>query len=464
MNNNLQINRGVFSRIYRWPDGVFSVAYHTPSRSATMLEGDSAEVWWRLYDANGETSSALAYMLANGDFDGDPQTQAQETLDEFREMLEEANLVVGAGNRPTTSSATTSITETISPDLNPEQRIGQLMADRHILYSLVLETTYRCNEKCVHCYLPDITGHKVKELSLTQIDSLLGEFSAMGGFSLLLTGAEVGVRKDFSEILALAKKYRFITSINSNLTKFSDDQIDAIIDLHPKSVSCSIYSARPDLHDAITQIPGSLSRSMATIRRLTAAGLPVALKAPLMTNTAAHWREVAALAENMGCGFQMDLSITAKNDGGLSPLDHRVRDPAVLKDVFTSRHFKITVMDEPLQTGRMPDPENILCGAGATGLTISPDGAIRPCIGISDPIGRYPEDTLASIWNNSPFFDRWTAMTLKDVPCGECENFQTCSRCPGAWHAEHGNYTRPTDYNCFLARAWSSASRVESIL
>lgn len=462
MNKNLPINTGVVSRIYRWPDSVVSVAYHTPSRSATMLKGDSAEVWWRLYEAGGETSSALDYMMTNGEFDGDPQIQAREALADFRVMLEEANLIVGAANRPTTVSATTSITETINPDLNPDQKIGQLMADRHVLYSMVLETTYRCNEKCVHCYLPEQTGQKVKELSLAQIDSLLEEFSAMGGFSLLLTGGEVGVRKDFTEILALAKKYRFITAINSNLTKFSEEQINAIIDLHPKSVSCSIYSARPELHDAITQIPGSLERSMATVRRLTAAGVPVALKTPLMTNTAAHWREVAALADSLGCGFQMDLSITAKNDGGLSPLDHRVQDPLVLKDVFSSKHFKITVMDEPLQAGRTPDLGNVMCGAGACGMTISPDGAVRPCTGISEPMGHYPSDTLTSIWHYSPFFVRWAAMTLKDVPCGECAYFLTCSRCPGAWHAEHGSYTRPTDYNCLLARAWSSASQVDS--
>lgn len=44
----LPINSGVFSRLYRWPDKTVSIAYHTPYRSASTLESDSAEVWWRL--------------------------------------------------------------------------------------------------------------------------------------------------------------------------------------------------------------------------------------------------------------------------------------------------------------------------------------------------------------------------------------------------------------------------------
>ena len=459
MNDTLQINSGVFSRIYRWPDKVVSVVYHTPSRSISMLEGDSAEVWWRLYESKGQTETALDYMLAEGNFSGNPTALAKHALDDFRAMLEESNLIVGPSNHPANSSATTSIEDTVNPQANPEQRISQIMADRHVLYNLLLETTHRCNEKCVHCYLPEKNGLKLKEHSIGQIDNLLAEFSSMGGLMLTLTGGEVGVRKDFSDILKISKKYGFVTSILSNLTKFSENQIDEIIDSYPRSVSCSIYAARPELHDAVTRIRGSFERSMAAIHRLTAAGVPVAIKTPLMTNTAAHWREVAAMAESMGCGFQMDLNITAKNDGGLSPLTHRVEDPAVLKDVFSSKHFKITVMDEPVRIGYGPDLKANLCGAGTTGFTIAPDGAIRPCIGISEPIGYYPSDSLSSVWHNSPFFARWANLTLADVPCGQCVNFQTCSRCPGAWHAEHGSYTRPTDYNCFLARAWTSASQ-----
>ena len=445
---------GVFSRIYHFSDVTYSVAYHTPSRTVSLLTGDSAEVWWRIF--SGDLDAVRTYMLANGSFTDNPEAEAEALLNQFLISIEESNLIEGARNTPTTLSPTATLRETVDPTLNPEQQIQQLMADRHILYSLVLEITYRCNERCIHCYLPEDT--RLPELTLDQIDKLLAEFVAQGGFQLLLTGGEVGVRRDFSGILALAKKYGLVTSINSNLTCMTDSLIADIINLHPKSVACSIYSARAELHDAITQVPGSFSKSISTIRRLREAGVPVALKAPLMKSTAEHWRDIEALADELGCGFQMDLTITARNDGGLSPLAQRVDDPAVLRDIYTSRHYSLTIMDEPVQLPQVAlDQDANICGAGAGGLCISPDGAIRPCIGIAEAIGRFPQDTLFKVWTEAPFFARWAALRLRDVPCGKCDSFSSCSRCPGAWHAEHGSYTKPTPYNCFLSSAWHSA-------
>lgn len=454
MNGGPVLAKGTFSRLYRFPDSIFAVAYHTPSRTVSLMEGDSAEVWWRIF--GGDLEAARRYILDHGSFVGDADTETNALLAEFLVGIEEGNLIAGPRNTPTTLSPTSSVMETVDPSLNPEQQIGQLMADRHVLYSLTLETTYRCNEKCVHCYLPDNT--KLPELPLEQIDTLLGEFVMLGGLQLLLTGGEVGVRRDFADILALVKQHRLVVSINSNLTRMTDSLLADIIDLHPKSVSCSIYSARPELHDAITRLPGSFAKSLAAIQQLRAAGVPVSLKAPLMKHTAAHWREVESLAEELGCGFQMDLSITAKNDGGLSPLAQRVDDPAVLRDIYSSRHYLLTMMDEPVwQATAPPSPDIGICGAGASGLCISPDGAIRPCIGITEPLGHFPDNTLTEIWTQSRFFSRWAALRLRDIPCGTCAKFTSCSRCPGAWHAETGSYTTPTPYNCSLASAWHSA-------
>ena len=457
----LPINSGVFSRIYRWPDKTVSIAYHTPSRSASTLEGDSAEVWWRLFQSRGATDSALDYMLAHGEFGADARGEAIATLAAFGQSLEASNLIEGPRNQGPTCSPTVGVADLASPQRNIEQAIGQMRGDHRVCYSLTLETTYRCNERCVHCYLPDETH--LNELTLDQIDRLFGEFDALGGFSLGLTGGEVGVRKDFADILDLARQYGFLTGILSNLTRFSDAMLARIIEHRPKSVSCSLYSADPALHDGVTRLEGSFHRSLRAIEILREGGVTVAIKTPLMKHTAPGWRAVEALAERLGCGFQMDLSITAKNDGGHAPLGQRVQDLATLQVVFSSPLYRITIMNEPLGVAQGPDLSANLCGAGAAGLVVSPDGTVRPCIGMTEVLGHFPEDSLSGIWQGAPFFKRWAALTLADVPCGQCANFRTCSRCPGAWHAEHRSYTQPTEYNCFLAHAWSGASRQGSL-
>ena len=98
--------------------------------------------------------------------------------------------------------------------------------------------------------------------------------------------------------------------------------------------------------------------------------------------------------------------------------------------------------------------------AGAAGLCISPDGLVRPCIGLNVPLGRWPGTTLTEIWNTSKFFAEFGAIRLRDIEeCRDCKDFVFCSRCPGAWHAEHGDYCKPTSYACKLAHTWADVQR-----
>jgi radical SAM protein with 4Fe4S-binding SPASM domain len=464
--NGTSLQHGVFSRFYALPGGeCASVAYHTPSQSVVFFEGDSAEVWWRIFQAGGQTAKARDYILQNGTFEGDPESEVEATLAEFVENLRSSSLispavpwrVSGEAAKPSEPS----VKSAVDAAENPELAIGQFMADYRILYSLVLELTYRCNEKCVHCYLPQET--RLPELSLQQIDELMGEFVGMGGMQIQLTGGEALVRKDFIGILGLAKKHRLVTSITTNLTLLNDDILSAIVELAPRSVGCSIYAARPELHDAITLVKGSFEKSLRAIRSLRAAGIPVITKSPLMKTTAPHWREIEALAKELGCEYQFDLSITAKNDGKLSPLAHRVEDREVLNDIFSSRYYKLYVGDELMSTMTGPSPEASLCGAGASGLAVSPDGTIRPCIGLTIALGQWPTNSLAEVWHKSPFFAEWGAIKLRNIsPCNTCAELAFCSRCPGAWLAEHGDFRKPIPYACALARAWATVQRAGS--
>jgi radical SAM protein with 4Fe4S-binding SPASM domain len=179
-----------------------------------------------------------------------------------------------------------------------------------------------------------------------------------------------------------------------------------------------------------------------------------------MKTTAPHWREIEALAKELGCEYQFDLSITAKNDGKLSPLAHRVEDRKVLNDIFSSRYYKLYVGDEPMATMAGPSPEASLCGAGSSGLAVSPNGTIRPCIGLNIALGKWPTNSLGEVWHKSPFFAEFGAIKLRDIsPCNTCPELSFCSRCPGAWLAEHGDFRKPSPYTCELARAWASVQR-----
>ena len=73
--------------------------------------------------------------------------------------------------------------------------------------SAQLDLTYRCNEKCVHCYL-DHEDHG--EMTTAEIKDVLDQMAAAGVFFLTLSGGEILMRKDFFEILHVCREENFL--------------------------------------------------------------------------------------------------------------------------------------------------------------------------------------------------------------------------------------------------------------
>lgn len=463
-----KVRSGVFSRKYVFPSGqVYGVAYHTPSQSVAIFEGDSANVWHNIWESNGDTTKALDYILQNGVYDNDPYNNACITLNSFIENLIDSNLLLPEDEYDHYISRDQykhlTFQQIVDPELNTEQQVAQLMADHHILHSLTLEVTYSCNERCLHCYIPE---HKsISQLSFAQIEALLTEFKALGGFSVLVTGGEPFIRNDIIEVFELIKSLGLVASLNSNLTLLNNHLLDAISNLYPRAVGCSIYSANPILHDSITRMQGSFNQSIEAIKQLKDRNIPVVIKSPLMKNTAPHWRQIEELAENLGCEIQFDLNITAQNDGGNSPLILRVDDTDVLADIFSNRFYKLFMRDEAIDTISTPSPEANLCGAGASSLSVAPDGTIYPCVALIIPLGHYPDTSLSQVWNHSDFFMKFNKLHLNDIEkCRRCKDFRFCIRCPGAWKSETGDYLIPPVYACKLAQVFSSTKNKKEVI
>jgi MoaA/NifB/PqqE/SkfB family radical SAM enzyme len=98
-------------------------------------------------------------------------------------------------------------------------------------------------------------------------------------------------------------------------------------------VQVSIYSHRPEVHDAITLVPRSLERSVAGIRRLRERGVKVILANVLMRGNFQDYVGVKALAQELGAEFTIDPTITPMMDGDRSILSLGIEQD-VLRQVF----------------------------------------------------------------------------------------------------------------------------------
>ena len=79
--------------------------------------------------------------------------------------------------------------------------------------SVQLDLTYRCNERCVHCYL-DHDDHG--EMTTAEIKDLLDQMAEAGVFYLTISGGEILMRRDFFEILEHARARTFCVKLKTN--------------------------------------------------------------------------------------------------------------------------------------------------------------------------------------------------------------------------------------------------------
>src|SRR6266513_3855395 len=113
---------------------------------------------------------------------------------------------------------------------------------RNIPLSVQLDLTYRCNERCVHCYLDH---HDHGEMTTAEIKHLLDEMAESGVFILTLSGGEIFLRKDFFELLEHARRLLFCVKLKTNAILIGEREAARLRDLGIHSVQVSIYSHRP---------------------------------------------------------------------------------------------------------------------------------------------------------------------------------------------------------------------------
>jgi radical SAM protein with 4Fe4S-binding SPASM domain len=312
--------------------------------------------------------------------------------------------------------------------------------------SVQLDLTYRCNERCVHCYL-DHDDHG--EMTTAEIKHLLDEMAEAGVFILTLSGGEIFLRKDFFDLLEHARRLMFCVKLKTNAVLIREREAARLHELGVESIQISIYSHRPEVHDAITLIPGSLKRSVAAIKFLKSQGLKVIIANVLMTQNMQDYPGVRALAAELGVECTLDPTVTPMMDGDRSTVALGV-DQGALRQVFRDTAL-VGDVDEfcaiPAPVGE-DEMESTPCSAGHTACYVSPYGEVFPCVQFPLPTGNVRQQRFVDIWRHSEQMNDVRSIRLKDLmTCPSCTHAGTCTRCPGLAFME-GNMRGPSTQDC----------------
>jgi len=129
--------------------------------------------------------------------------------------------------------------------------------EKLIPFAVTFETTYACNERCIHCYM----DRNRPSLSLDEVKRILDEIAVAGCLFISFTGGEFFARSDALKIVEYASKLHFVIDILSNGTLITENIAD-VLARHPvRRVQVSLYGATPKTHDSITRLSGSFKKN-----------------------------------------------------------------------------------------------------------------------------------------------------------------------------------------------------------
>ena len=148
------------------------------------------------------------------------------------------------------------------------------------LRSVHIELTNRCNERCVHCYIPH--QEKIKDMDDMTLNKILDEIeSSSSVLSISVSGGEPMLHPRFIEVVKRLQSKPILLTIFTNLTVMTDDMLE-LFKRPLTKVQVSLYSMNANVHDKVTTISGSFNRTFNNIKKLLNNGVNIEIACPLM--------------------------------------------------------------------------------------------------------------------------------------------------------------------------------------
>jgi radical SAM protein with 4Fe4S-binding SPASM domain len=306
--------------------------------------------------------------------------------------------------------------------------------------------TYRCNLACRFCYAgsPEGTGGEaeVGTADAKRILETVRRDAQVPGISF--TGGEPTLRADLAELTAHAVSIGLRVNLITNGTLLDDERVRELKAAGLRSAQVSLEGPEAGVHDRLTGREGSFEKTVAAVRRLRDAGIPVHTNTTVNRENLPHLPRMADLAASLGLErLSMNLVIpcgTARTRGSDLWVRYSEVGPSVLAVKRRARDLGIRFfwysptpycVFNPIAEGL----GNKGCAACDGLLSVAPDGSVLPCSSVRRPVGNLLRRPFREVWD-SALAQGWRNKDSAPPGCRPCSLFEVCTgACPIYWDA-----------------------------
>lgn len=350
------------------------------------------------------------------------------------------------------------------PSKSTQEFFEEHFNGRPQLTNLHIEITSKCNERCIHCYIPG--EHRGAEIELSMFQDILRQCREMNILHLTITGGEPMLHRNFIEFLMMCREYELSVNVLSNLTLLTDEILAEMKSNYLLGVQVSLYSMNPDIHDEITGVKGSFEKTKSAILKLIENDVPLQITCLIMKHNKRCYQDVIDWAKKHKIQVGYDYVILAKYNHSTENLSCRLSTEEVEEVIWESVHkdpkYLKQMEDESLKRANVSDEDNV-CSVCHSSICVNERGNVYPCAGWQDyVVGNVKSMSLQEIWLHSEKVEYLRGLRKRDFPkCIQCSDREFCTMClvRNANENASGDPLVVNAYYCAVARLNKTIAR-----
>ena len=430
----------------------FAVVYDLRNQQILKLENVAADIMSFLFDkGTSQIDEIVNYIVSIYDCN---ENDIYDDIIDFVQDLYDSGVILFNDNYTNIAVVLEEDIKSATSNDNLENQIISELESENQLYSATIEMTYACNEKCVHCYAHYPNADCSHGISLDTYKDFIYQLKEQKCMHIAFTGGDPFMNPSFPRVFAYARANGFVCDIFTNGLFLSNHmkELDRIAELRPRAFYISLYGSTPEVHDNVTQIPGSFDKTVSVVKKLRSYGIPVVFNVMLLSINYQDFQCIIELANELNAEYRTSMSLIYRNDGNDSPMNYFIGDKEAIKNIMKKMN-NIYSIDKPIEHDT---DSQYLCGAGVTSICLSPTGEVYPCVSLKNSLGNIFKSTLKDIWNGEERKKIVTGLTWNNTKkCYKCEYQKKCPHCAGMSQAETGDMYECNSCDRFIAECIS---------